>query len=420
VQGPETGKGVGLTRLGKRMGLLGRNPEFALLWGARVTSLLGDATAMITLVLFLTIEDGRGVAVGLLFLAEGLPYLLSPFAGTLADRIDQRRLMIFSEIGQAIMMAAIAFLLPSLPLLLALMFVRGVLTMMFQPAGRSAVPTLVASDDLPAANGLLGAGGQSSRTLGPALAGLLFPLVGPQVVLGGVAVLSLVSIAFLVRLPALRGPAAGALGDGFWYQTREGLGYLWRAPVARIVGLTLFGTVMFAALDNVALSFLGRDTLQAGATVVGVLFSAPALGLVAGGLAMGGLARRVTARHILVFAVATLGVGLLGTAASPTIAMALLAQFTAGIGNGLHNAANDTLIQRTVAPGMLGRVFGTVYGGAFVASSIAYAVGGVLLDATSPRLVFAVAGTGVIVVAALCAGGLRRASASSSRSEFSR
>jgi MFS family permease len=393
------------------MGLLGRNRDFALLWGARVTSLLGDATAMITLVLFLTLEDGRGIAVGLLFLAEGLPYLLSPFAGTLADRVDQRRLMLCSEVGQAIMMATIAFLMPSLPLLVALMFVRGVLTMMFQPAGRSAIPTLVAQEDLPAANGLLGAGGQSSRTIGPALAGLLFPLVGPQLVLGGVAALSLVSIALLLRLPALRGPVAGALREGFLSQTREGLGYLRKSPVARIVGLTLFGTVMFAALDNVALSFLGRDTLQAGETAVGVLFSAPALGLVAGGLAMARLAKRITVGHILVFAVATLGIGLLATAGSPIVAAALLAQFITGFGNGLQNAANDTLIQRTVDRDKLGRVFGTVYGGAFIASSIAYASGGVLLDATSPRLVFAVAGTGVVVVAALCVRGLRAAGA---------
>lgn len=374
---------------------------------------MGDAVAQVTLIIYLVQTDGRGLAVGLLLLAEGTPYLLSPLAGTLADRVDQRRLLLYTEIGQGLLMAVIALTLPPLPLLAALVLSRGALAMIFQPAGRSAIPTLVGDRDLPSANGLMGAGGQSSMTLGPALAGLLYPVLGPQAVLGGAAALSLVSTALLVRLPPLRatGTEEGTPDGSFLADTARGLSYLRSQPVARTVAVTLFGTVLFAALDNVTLAFFGSETLGVDERGVGLLFAAPALGLVAGGLVMARWGASLPTARVLVTAVAITSVGLLGTAASPVLAAALLAQFAGGLGNGLQNATNDTLIQRSVERGMLGRVFGTVYGGAFLASSIAYGLGGLLLDATSPRSVYVVAGTGVLAIAVLCALALRRSGA---------
>ena len=50
---------------------------------------------------------------------------------------------------------------------------------------------------------------------------------------------------------------------------------------------------------------------------------------------------------------------------------------------------------------MLGRVFGVTSTAAFIGGGIAYAVGGVLLDATSPRFVFVLAGVGVLAVVGL-------------------
>jgi MFS family permease len=101
------------------------------------------------------------------------------------------------------------------------------------------------------------------------------------------------------------------------------------------------------------------------------------------------------------------GIGLLGVAASPLLAVAVAAQVVNGFGNGLENAGIDTLIQREVPRRLLGRVFGTVYGGAFLAAAIAYGAGGLLLDVTSPRTVFAIAGTGVLVVSMAAALALR-------------
>ncbi len=88
-------------------------------------------------------------------------------------------------------------------------------------------------------------------------------------------------------------------------------------------------------------------------------------------------------------------------APQPQIWLAAMAQTIGGAGNGADNVASDTLIQRSVPREMLGRVFGVTSTAAFVGGGIAYAAGGPLLDATSPRFVFLVAGAGVLGVVGL-------------------
>lgn len=378
--------------------LLRYNHPFARLWAARVTSLLADSIAVVTLILYLTEEDGRATTVSALLLSAGLPYLLSPLAGALADRVGHRRLMLASEVGQGAAMAGVAFL-PGLHVLFMLVLGRAVLTMIFQPAGRSMVPGLVEDSHLSTANGLMGAGGQASRVVGPAVAGLLYVPLGPAVILGLVAGLSLVAVWFIQGLPSdPRAPKRPSLKE-LLAETHAGLTYLRRTPPVLVIGAVLFGSVAFAAMDDVALSFLGRETLGVGERGVGLLYSAPALGLVCGGLAMGIVGLMLSPRSSFLGGVAVQAVGLLATAAAPSLGLAVAAQVLGGIGNALENASTDTLIQREVPARMLGRVFGNVYGSAYLASTVAYAVGGPLLDATSPRTVFIVAGTGVFLVA---------------------
>jgi MFS family permease len=80
--------------------------------------------------------------------------------------------------------------------------------------------------------------------------------------------------------------------------------------------------------------------------------------------------------------------------------VAALAQAVGGFGNGLENIAADTLIQQAVPREMLGRVFGLVTTAAFGGSTLAYAAGGPLLDLSSPRAVFLIAGAGILAVTA--------------------
>jgi len=66
----------------------------------------------------------------------------------------------------------------------------------------------------------------------------------------------------------------------------------------------------------------------------------------------------------------------------------------AGAGNTADLTGTDTLVQQSVPAGLLGRVFGTVYAAAQLASVIAYAAAAPLVALTGPGVTFVIAGTG--------------------------
>ena len=96
------------------MELLRRNPLFRTFWSARAVSFVGDGMALIALLLYVQETRESGIAVSLLLLAATIPRLLGPLAGAVADRFEQRRLMVACDLGQAALYAAIAASLPPL------------------------------------------------------------------------------------------------------------------------------------------------------------------------------------------------------------------------------------------------------------------------------------------------------------------
>jgi MFS family permease len=163
-----------------RFRLLRANAAFRNIWLARTISFLGDTVVLIALVIYVYDLKKSGVYVAALLLAQTLPRLLGPFAGTLADRLDHRRVMMICDIGQAAIFAAIAITRPPFPLLLPLVFAAGVLATIFTPSGRSTVPTLVRRDELPMANALLATGLYATMAIGPAVGGALVAGVGTR------------------------------------------------------------------------------------------------------------------------------------------------------------------------------------------------------------------------------------------------
>jgi len=369
---------------------------------------VGDGIAVVALVLLVQGTERTGVAVGILLLAASVPRFLGPFAGAIADRVEQRSLMVACDLGNAAIFLGIAGLRPSFPWLLVLVVASALLDTLFAPAGRSVVPALVEPEDLMQANAWMGTSLNLQVALGTLLGGALVAWLGTRGALAANALSFLLSAATLAGLPPLRAPREGER-QGFLAVGTEGLAYAWRTPAVRALVLALFLGVAFAAVDNVALVFLVRETLGGGAIAYGAVTAAYGVGMLTASIRMSWRRTSVMAGTLLAVGWLASGVGTVLTGLAPLLAVAAAAQAVAGFGNALENVAGDTLVQRVVPRAMLGRVFGLVSTAAFGGGTLAYAVGGFVLDLTSPRTVFLIGGTGVLVVTGFLWTALRRA-----------
>jgi MFS family permease len=348
--------------------------------------------------LLIAVFDQHGAAaVGLFLLASTAPRLLGPALGALADRFDQRRIIIVTDVVQALLYLTIAAMRPPLPVLLALVTVAATAATTFTPAGRSLLPNLVGKDNLGRANAQLAVGVNIGFAAGPALGGLLLSTAGlPTTLLLDTA--SFIASAMLISgVHSLS--SSKRTREKFAAVLHAGLSTVRRNMVVRAVSVGFLVMVTFAALDNVAIIPFARENLQASPVVIGLLGSAYGIGMILGPL----LVTKIRMDLALYTAFVAIGAGTLLTGVSPIVALALAAQVLAGAGGGWHNVAADTLIQQHVPADRLGTVFGTVYMFPYAAEVLAYAAGTPLVGSLGGRAVLIISGLGVLATLALVA-----------------
>ena len=397
-------------------GLLRTNPAFRRLWTARLLSFAGDSVGLIALMLYTAGRFGTGLAVALLLIAgDFVPGLLSPFAGIVSDRLDKRAVMVGCELVQGAIVSVIALAMPGLPLLLLLVGMQACIAAIFQPASRSAVPDLVADADLERANAAIGFGTNGMDGFAPLAGAALLAWLSVRDLLLVDAGSFAISVVLLVGLPTLRtGSSPGeqqasdrSVADreslGLLSAARAGLAELWRSKLLRVLTLVFCAVVFFNAVDDVALVFLARHTLHGSNSAVSLVYAGAGLGMLAGFWLLARTDRRfaLPAMVVVGYAVTSLGNLLTGTAA--VIVAALAFQVVRGLGIAAIDVGHNTLIQRIVPVGVLGRAFGNFAGAIGVAAGLSYIFGGLLLDATSPRVTLIAAGAGGLAAAALAA-----------------
>lgn len=341
------------------------------------------------------------MAITLLMLVGDLaPALLAPLTGVMADRMDLKRLMTLLELGQAAATAAIGLWLPALPLLLALFSVRAMFGQVFPSATRAAVPALVDDQDLQSANAALGFGENGLTVLGPVLAAILIAVTGIRSLLFIDATTFLLSAFLLMGLPRITTCTDEVEHEGsFLLHAAEGFTFLWRTVAIRLVFVSFFAIVFFNAVDDMALVFLGKQSLHSSNSGISLLYAGSAAGLIVGYAAVNRWGAKAAAPAMLIIGYTVSSIGNLFTSTSWAIAAVLAFQVIRGLGLAAQDTAAATMIQRAVPRELQGRTFSSFYGSISLAAGLSYLLGGVLLHTVGPRGTFVVAGVGGIVTA---------------------
>lgn len=360
--------------------------DLRLVIGARAISLLGDEVAALALVLRLQ-SHGAGFVAAVLIANLAPIALLSGVVGRLVDRRDNRMLLIASSLSQAALCAVLAFTTAPLAVL-ALVALLGVGQAVNGATWQALIPSLVAPPELARALGRSQAATTLAGIIAPALGGLLTARfdAGVALLVDTATFLVITGAALLLRTRRELTPARP--GE----RTTGGLAIVRREPLLRATLILLGLFVLLGSMVNVAEVFLVRQTMHASATWYGLSAAAFAAGVLVGGL----LAAKLTTDHArargLVTAAGLLAVGLIGMGLSPDVHWLVGVGVATGVCNGLLSVCTSALLMGSIRPGERGRVGALVAGVVSGTQLLAYAAGGALAAALSPRTIFVLGG----------------------------
>lgn len=381
-----------------------RHRDFRLLWGGETVSGVGTQVSMIAIPLVAVVTlHATTFEVGLLTAAETLAFLVVGLpAGAWVDRLHRRPVMITADIARALALASIpaAAALGRLTIvqLYLVVLVNGVLTVFFDVAYQSYLPSLVGREHLVDGNAKLGASQSASQVVGPSLGGGLVQAAGgPYAVLADAAsfLVSAVAVsAIRAPEPALEQPAAPRRLRA---EVGEGLRFVLGHPLLRaIAGTTgtsnLFGTIAVA----VEFVFLVR-VLHQHAGVIGVLFAVGSVGGILGALLATRISSAIGGARATILSIVVCGAGsLLLPLATPGTGLVLFAGgvFAFGFGAVVYNVNQVSFRQQLCPDRLLGRMNATMRFFVWGTMPIGGLLGGVIGSSigTRPTLFIAAAG----------------------------
>jgi MFS family permease len=416
-----------------------RHPNFVRLWTAATVSLFGTQVSQIAIPFIAAVLlNASAGEVGLLTTIEFLPFLLFTLpAGVWVDRFPKQRILVIGDVGRAITLVSIpiAFAFNGLTIwqLYVVGFVNGLMTVFFDVADQSYLPTILDRGDLVEGNSKLQVSQSSAQILGQPLGGGIVAILHAPVAvlvdavsyLGSAALILSIRVKARGTAPAVGGggprgavlateaddiaPAApggasvaieaaaaeasltsgaGALEApaGIRRQIMDGLNYIVRHEYLGNIAATTALSNLFGNMGFAIFPVFAYKTLELTPAAVGTIGGLGGAGVLVAAL----IASRVQARfgvgRTIVLSAAAYGpIGLLLPLSTPETAFWLLSVsfFLAGLNNVMYNIGQISLRQAITPEHFLGRmnatmrfiVWGTIPIGSLIGAGLAEIVG---------------------------------------------
>jgi MFS family permease len=283
---------------------------------------------------------------------------LSLFGGVLADRMNKRNILIFTQAAFMLLAFLLAvltqfkFITPAQIMLIALL--NGVIMAFDAPARQSIVAELVGKEHLFNAITLNSVAFNSSRIIGPAIAGVLISIIGMSgcFYLNGISFLAVIIALFYIRFDksALRNNNS-ALKD-----IREGLNFISQhrlilALVSVVAAISLFGISYIILMPVFASHVLG-----VGVKGLGVLMSSAGIGALIGALGLARLGNFRFKGRLLIWSIFLFSVSLMVFSLSKNYFSSIFALIFVGGTSVIPVALVNTLLQLNLPDEFRGRV----------------------------------------------------------------
>jgi MFS family permease len=338
--------------------------NFRLLWIGQLVSFSGSmmqTAAILWHVSLLAPPESKGLMLGLVGLVRVVPVVVfSLLGGVMADAIDRRRLMLFTQTAMALSAAALAALTFSGGASLGRLYILAGLGAAFGsfdgPARNALIPSLVPRAHLPNALGLNSIMFQAASVLGPSLGGALIAWRGVGWVYAANAV-SFLMVLWALRV--MRGVPERRPEERSEVSPRaamDGLRFVFGNPLIRSTMLLDFFATFFSSAMAL-LPIFAQDILHVGPHGYGLLYAAPSVGAIGAGLLMIRLVDRIQRRGlVLLWAVAVYGLTTVFFGLSRTFWLTFACLVATGAADMVSTVLRNVLRQLVTPDNLRGRM----------------------------------------------------------------
>jgi hypothetical protein len=338
---------------------LRRSRDFRFLVGGEMVSVLGNQLTTVAVPFQVYQLTHSSLDVGLVSTTQLAPLIAgSLLAGSIADAIDRRRLLMVAQVLMALCSAGLA-INADLGTALWPLFLLPALSAGFSgldSAGRSAIiPNMVQRSEVSTANAIFQSLFQFGQVAGPAVAGLLLAGAGVRFVYW----LDVASfgVAFLaVFLISPQPPQEGSQRPGV-RSILEGLAFVRGRQAIQGAYLIDINAMVFG-MPRALFPALATTLFGGGATTLGFLYAAPGAGALAGALTTGWVSRIQRQGRAVIIAVIAWGAAITGFGLVRWLPLALVLLAAAGCADVISAVFRSTIIQLAVPDGLRGRLAG--------------------------------------------------------------
>ena len=390
---------------------LWRNRDFLKLWSANTISLFGSLITRAALpflaVLVLRATPGELAA---LRIADLLPaFVIGLIAGVWVDRLRRRPLMIAADLGRALALGAIPVLAVAGHLTLAALYVvaaiASVLTVCFDVAEQSYIPTVVGQAQLTDANSRMAATQSVAEISAFGIAGWLVQLLTAPFAIAVDAVTFVISALFVGSVRSSEGwSAEHEAPRALWREMLDGVRLLNTNRSLRAIGLSVCAMEISFGLSGTVYALYALRELAIKPGPLGLIYAVGGVSALGGSLLTPWLNRRVGTGRMMAIGLAVGGVGVallpLAKAAGSLSWLFLVAQQLIGDGGLVVFGINEITVRQSLSPGdMLGRVNAGIRVAGLGAMLVGSVLGGLVGQAFGLRPTLVLSAVGLALAA---------------------
>ena len=297
------------------------------------------------------------------FMATAPGLVLTLIGGVFADRIDRRRLLLYTQVIAGLAALGLAALVATSVvnrwMVLGFSFVTGCCMSLASPSYLALTYDLVGREDLANAIALNSTQFQLSRVVGPTLAGVAFRVFGLAgcFFANGISFIAVVASLWMVRMePGSNAPAPAEERRAIWRDLTEGLQYVRNRP--RVSSLLLLSAVnsLFGAPYFSLVPIFARDIFHLGETGLALLMGTAGAGALFAALMVAYLGDFRRKGWFVLGGAMLFGICITGFALSSRLKLSLMFLFGLGFAFVCSIAITNTLLQKLVTDQMRGRV----------------------------------------------------------------